>query len=68
MFMLTGIQWLMKYQTKIIDVLRYEHFDKHEFPEHSEFLLYVLYGDRKKVFLFHIPTKSPDFFEVMVLG
>ena len=48
---------------KIIDVPRYEHFDNHEFPEHSS---YFMYGDKNNVFLFHIPTKSPDFFQVIV--
>ena len=48
---------------KIIDVPRYEHFDNHEFSKHGS---YFKYGDRDNVFLFHIPTKSPDFFQVII--
>ena len=46
---------------KIIDVPRYDHFDEDEYPE---CISYFMYGDAKKAFLFHGPTKAPDFFQV----
>ena len=55
---------LMSPNMKIMDVPRYKHFDNHEFPEHSS---YFMYGDKENVFLFHIPTKSLDFFQVITL-
>ena len=55
----------MSPKMKIIDVPRYEHFDNHESPEQSD---YFMYGDMKNVFLFHIPTKSSDFYQVTTLG
>lgn len=51
----------MSVKMKIIDVPRYEHFDKGDYPDHAN---YFMYGDKESVFLFHIPTKSPDFFQV----
>ena len=51
----------MSPKMKIIDVPRYEHFDNDEYPESGS---YFMYGDKKITFLFHIPTKSPDFFQV----
>ena len=48
----------------IMDVPRYKHFDNHEFPEQSS---YFMYGDKENVFLFHILTKSLDFFQVIML-
>ena len=53
----------MSPKMKIMDVPRYEHFDNDEYPESSS---YFMYGDKKSAFLFHIPTKSPDFFQVNV--
>ena len=53
----------MSAKMKIIDVPRYEHFDKGDYQDHGT---YFMYGDKKSVFLFHIPTKSPDFFQVNV--
>ena len=55
---------LMSPNMNIMDVPRYKHFDNHEFPEHSS---YFMYGDKENVFLFHIPTKSLDFFQVITL-
>lgn len=52
----------MSAEMKIMDVARYEHFDNHEYPEKSSFFLY---GDKENVFLFHIPSRSPDFFQVI---
>ena len=54
----------MSPKMKIIDVPRYEHFDNHESPEQSG---YFMYGDMKNVFLFHIPAKSSDFYQVTTL-
>lgn len=51
----------MSVKMKIMDVPRYAHFDNDEYPESSS---YFMYGDKKSVFLFHVPTKSPDFFQV----
>lgn len=51
----------MSPKMKVVDVPRYEHFDNDDYPESSS---YFMYGDKKNVFLFHIPTKSPDFFQV----
>lgn len=51
----------MSPKMKIMDVPRYQHFDDQDYPESSA---YFMYGDKKGVFLFHIPTKSPDFFQV----
>lgn len=54
---------LMTVKMKIADVARYQHFDKGDYPDAST---YFMYGDKKNVFLFHIPTKSPDFFQVLI--
>ena len=54
----------MTVMMKIVDVARYQHFDKGDYPDAST---YFMYGDKKSVFLFHIPTKSPDFFQVLIL-
>lgn len=54
----------MSANMKIVDVPRYEHFDNNEYHEHSS---YFMYGDKESVFLFHVPTKSPDFFQVIML-
>ena len=54
----------MSPKMKIVDVPRYEHFDNHESPDQSD---YVMYGDMKNVFLFHIPTKSSDFYQLTTL-
>jgi len=48
---------------KVQDVPQYEHFDDEEYPESSS---YFMYGDRKDAFLFHIPTKNPDFLQVII--
>jgi len=53
----------MTVKMKIADVARYQHFDKGDYPDAST---YFMYGDKKSVFLFHIPTKSPDFFQVLI--
>lgn len=47
---------------KVQDVPQYEHFDDEEYPESSS---YLMYGDKNDAFLFHIPTKNPDFLQVI---
>ncbi|KAJ7356263.1 hypothetical protein OS493_026020 [Desmophyllum pertusum] len=49
---------------KVLDVPQYEHFDDDEYPESSS---YFMYGDKKDAFLFHIPTKNPDFLQIVQL-
>lgn len=51
----------MSLKMKIMDVPRYEHFDNDDYPEASS---YFMYGDKMTAFLFHIPTKIPDYFQV----
>ena len=51
----------MEPKMKIVDVPRYEHYDNDDYPQYSA---YFMYGDTKETFLFHIPAKSPDFFQV----
>ena len=58
-----GSKPFMTANMKVVDVPQYEHFDDDEYPE---FLSYFLYGDKKDAFLFHIPTKNPDFLQVTV--
>ena len=62
--LITVTTQFMSPKMKIIDVPRYEHFDNHESPEQSD---YFMYGDMKNVFLFHIPAKSSDFYQVTTL-
>lgn len=54
----------MSANMKIMDVPRYEHFDNLEYPER---ISYFMYGDKDNAFLFHVPTKSPDFLQVCYL-
>ena len=51
----------LKAKMRIMDVPRYEHLDEDEYPEYSS---YFMYGDQTNTFLFHIPTKNSDFFQV----
>ena len=48
---------------KIVDVPRYDHFDKadDDYPENAT---YILYGDTTNAYLFHAPTKFPDYLQV----
>lgn len=48
---------------KIVDVPRYDHFDKadDQYPENAT---YLLYGDVGNAYLFHTPTKDPDYLQV----
>ncbi|KAK2567754.1 L-tyrosine decarboxylase [Acropora cervicornis] len=54
----------MEPEMKIVDVPRYEHYDNGDYPQYSA---YFMYGDKKETFLFHIPAKSPDLFQVVQL-
>ncbi|XP_074620778.1 uncharacterized protein LOC141879398 isoform X2 [Acropora palmata] len=54
----------MEPEMKILDVPRYEHYDNGDYPQYSA---YFMYGDKKETFLFHIPAKSPDLFQVVQL-
>ena len=48
---------------KIVDVPRYDHFDKADdlYPDNAT---YLLYGDVGNAYLFHTPTKDPDYLQV----
>lgn len=48
---------------KIVDVPRYDHFDKADdlYPENAT---YFMYGDVGNAYLFHTPTKDPDYLQV----
>lgn len=59
-----GSKPFMTANLKVVDVPQYEHFDDDEYPE---FLSYFMYGDKKDAFLFHIPTKNPDFLQIVKL-
>ena len=56
-----GSEPFMTAKMKVSDVPHYEHFDDEEYPDSSS---YFMYGDKKAAFLFHIPTKDPDFLQV----
>ncbi|KAL9973863.1 hypothetical protein ACROYT_G020369 [Oculina patagonica] len=59
-----GSKPFMSANMKVFDVPQYEHFDDDEYPESSS---YFMYGDKKDAFLFHIPTKNPDFLQIVQL-
>lgn len=48
---------------KIVDVPRYDHFDKADdlYPENAT---YLMYGDVGNAYLFHTPIKDPDYLQV----
>ena len=48
---------------RVLDVPQFERFDGDEYPEFSS---YFLYGNKKSAFLFHIPTRKPDFLQVRI--
>ena len=58
-----GNKPFMTANMKVLDVPQYEHFDDEDYPESSS---YFMYGDKKDAFLFHIPTKNPDFLQVII--
>ena len=57
----------MTAEMKIVDVPRYDHFDKadDQYPENAT---YLLYGDVGNAYLFHTPTKYPDYLQVGRVG
>ena len=57
-----GNKPFMTANMKVLDVPQYEHFDDDEYPESGS---YFMYGNKKNAFLFHIPTKNPDFLQVI---
>lgn len=48
---------------KVVDVPRYDHLDKadDQYPDNAT---YLLYGDIDLAYLFHTPTKDPDYLQV----
>lgn len=48
---------------EIKDVPRYDHFDKAD-DQYPDVATYVMYGDLKDAYLFHYPTKYPDYLQV----
>lgn len=52
---------------KIVDVPRYDHFDRadDQYPDNAT---YVLYGDVGNAYLFHTPTKDPDYLQIVCLA
>jgi len=59
-----GNKPFMTANMRVLDVPQYDHFDDEEYPESSS---YFMYGDKKNAFLFHIPTKNPDFLQVIII-
>ena len=57
-----GNEPFLRANMMVLDVPQYEHFDDEEYPESSS---YLMYGDKNDAFLFHIPTKNPDFLQVI---
>ena len=60
----TGV--FMSADMKVIDVPRFDHFDPRD-DEYPEQATYFMYGDINNAFLFHIPTKKPDYLQVSAL-
>lgn len=52
---------------EIKDVPRYDHFDKAD-KEYPEYATYVMYGNLNDAYLFHIPTKDPDYLQIVRLA
>lgn len=57
----------MKADLKTIDVPRYDHFDKadDQYPDNAT---YLMYGDVGNAYLFHLPTKDPDYLQIVSLA
>ena len=55
--------FMKRRKMKIVDVPRYDHFDKAD-DQYPEFATYILYGDVGNAYLFHSPTKDPDYLQV----
>ncbi|KAL9973865.1 hypothetical protein ACROYT_G020371 [Oculina patagonica] len=51
---------------KVVDVPRYDHLDKadDQYPDNAT---YLLYGDINFAYLFHTPTKDPDYLQIVRL-
>ena len=47
----------------VVDVPRYDHLDKadDQYPDNAT---YLMYGDKDSAYLFHAPTKDPDYLQV----
>ena len=60
---LNGSEPFMTADMKIVDVPRYDHLDiaDDQYPEKAT---YLLYGDVGNAYLFHTPTKDPDYLQV----
>ena len=59
--------FMLKRKMKVVDVPRYDHFDKAD-DQCPEFATYILYGDIGNAYLFHSPTKDPDYLQVKLFG
>ena len=55
--------FMKRRKMKIVDVPRYDHFDKAD-DQYPEFATYILYGEVGNAYLFHSPTKDPDYLQV----
>ncbi|KAJ7356280.1 hypothetical protein OS493_026039 [Desmophyllum pertusum] len=51
---------------KIVDVPRYDHFDVAD-DQYPDSATYILYGDVGNAYLFHTPTKDPDYLQIVRL-
>lgn len=58
---------MLKRKMKVVDVPRSDHFDKAD-DQYPEFATYILYGDVGNAYLFHSPTKDPDYLQVKLFG
>ena len=59
--------FMLKRKMKVVDVPRYDHFDKAD-DQYPECATYILYGDEGNAYLFHSPTKDPDYLQVKLFG
>ena len=59
--------FMPKRKMKVVDVPRYDHFDKAD-DQYPEFATYILYGDVGNAYLFHSPTKDPDYLQVKLFA
>lgn len=61
------IRPFMTADMEIKDVPRYDHFDKAD-EQYPEVATYVMYGNLNDAYLFHIPTKDPDYLQIVRLA
>ena len=59
--------FMLKRKMKVVDVPRYDHFDKAD-DQYPGSATYILYGDVGNAYLFHSPTKDPDYLQVKLFG